>query len=362
MLRAGKIKRKEMQETDPSSSSKDKDKETRLESPRAPSIPESSQSSAESREPGPRAKEVRMETNVNNKGKKVAGDENSEGKPAEAVNVASSKGSVRKDSPGDKKDEVGQDTKKSGGRAVNVTPVTATDNTTKPFVDEIKTIPLVATTTKTNDPEVPSVVVHATPSSGTPNMPTKKDDAAKEKVNTTINEENTERTLDGKATNPKESVVTDEGDAATPKRFTKELPASPAKSLKEKLVPTLDLTVPKSPKNGSDPPSTTTVTGATLSPLQKALDGAENETLMERVSRLKIEGSGFQPQKEVAPTAHTDLESDFECETAPSGPTTPKSKAGGSFNLLLSEIPLSDEDDFFQDCDSNASVSNFDGL
>lgn len=157
---------------------------------------------------------------------------------------------------------------------------------------------------------------------------------------------------------------TDEGDLATPRRATKELPASPAKHLKEKAVPTLGLTVPKSPKNGLAPLSVTTVTDSGLSPLQKALESAEDETLMERVARLDVGKANYQPLKDVVPPAHTDLESDFECMTAPSGPSTPRSRAGrGSFNLMLrSEVPLSDDDDFFLDCDSNASVSNFDGV
>jgi len=301
---------------------------------------------------------------VNSKGKKVAGDEEKgEGKPAEAVNVGSSKGGVRKSSPGDeKKDGVGQDKKESGDSAVsdNVTPVIATDNATKTVAEDGKLIPLVAATTKANCPEVPSVAVSAAPSSGTPTMTTdKKDDAAKEKTKPTINEEKVEQVLDGKTIKSKGPVVTDEGDVVTPKRVTKELPASPGKSPKEKLVPALGLTVPK---NGSAPPSTT-ATDSTLSPLQKALANAEDETLMERVARLEIGGSGFQPQEEMTAPAHTDLESEFEGETAPSGPSTPRSKAGGSFSLILrSDVPLSDDDDFFLDCNSNASVSNFEGL
>ena len=342
-----------------------------MQSLRTPSTREGSweASSAEPREPGPRAKEVGKNMGVNSEGKKVAGDgEKGEGKPANAVNVGGSRGSVKAESPGDKKKgDVGQDTKKSGERALdssdNVTPLIATDNTTKPVTDDVKPIPPAATTTKAN-PEVPSVVVNATPGSGTPTTTTeKKDDATKEKVNTAVNEEKAEPALDGKTIKPKEHVATDEGDVATPKRVTKELPASPAKTLKEKPVPALGLIVPRTPNNGSAPPSTTTAAGATLSPLQKALEDVEDETLMERMARLKIEGPGLQPPKEVAPPAHTDLESEFECETAPSGPSTPRSRADGSFNLMLrSEVPLSDDDDFFLDCDSNASVSNFGGL
>jgi hypothetical protein len=375
LARAGKIRRKEIQETEPSSNKgkgkdkdKDKDKEMYLESLRAPSSTpkESSTSSGEPREPGPRAKEMGTEMGGNGEGK-VAGDEKGGGKPAEAVNVGSSKGSVRTDSPGDeRKGDAGQDTKKSGHKTVNssdnITPVIATDNTTKPVADDIKPISLAAATTDTNRPGVPSVVVNAAPSSGTPTTTTdKKDDTAKEKVNRTTDEEKAEGVFDGKTTKPKGPVVADEGDVATPKRVTKELPVSPAKSHKEKLVPALGLTVPKASKNGSAPPSTSTVTGSTLSPLQKALDNAEDETLMERVARLELGSSGFHPQKEVAPPAHTD--SDFECETAPSGPSTPKSRAGGVFSYLVrSDVALSDDDDFFLDCDSNASVSNFDGL
>ena len=330
---------------------------------------ESSHSSVELNELGPRAKGMGMDMGVDVEGKRVAGgEEKGEGKPVEVVNVGSSKGSVRTDGPGDvKKGDGGQDTKKSGDKTVNssdnITPVIATDNTAKPVADDVKPTTL-ATTTKSNFPEVPSAVVNAALKSGTPIATMgKKDNAEKGKVNPTINEEKAEQALDGKRTKPKEPVVTDEGDVATPKRVTKELPPSPAKS-KEKPVPTLGLTVPtESPKNGSAPTSIATVTGSTLSPLQKALADAEDETLMERMARLKIEGSGFQPQKEVVPPAHTDLDSEFECETAPSGPSTPRSKAGASFNLLLrSDVPLSDDDDFFLDCDSNASVSNFDGL
>ena len=261
--------------------------------------------------------------NVNGKGKKkVAGDEEKEeGKPEQIADVDISKGGVKVDGPGDKKKgDAGQDTKRLGEGIVdssNVTPV---------VVDAVPGLD--APTTTTN----------------------KKDDATKEKT-----------------TKPKDGVeptVLDEGDVTTPKRVTKELPASPAKSLKEKLAPALGLTVPKSPKGGSAPLSADTITGSSLSPLQKVLKDTEDETLMERMARLKIVEESHQPQKDVIPPANTDLDSEFECETAPSGPSTPRSRAGrGSFSLILrSDVPLSDDDEFFLDCDSNASVSNFDGV
>ena len=375
LARAGKRKG-EIKETETSSShkgkgtdkgkGKDKDKEDmgpeNLPAPSTRDHQSSQDSSAEPRGPGPMAKEVMMDMGVNGRGKKVAGDEKGEGKLTEVVNVGSLKGGVRTDNPvGEKRGDVGQD-KKSGDKSVdssgNLNPVIVTDNTAKSIADDVKRIPPAAATTKANRPEAPSVVVNAVPSSGTPTAT--KDDAKKEKVNPTVNQVKTERALDGKTTKPKGPIATDEGDAATPKRVTKELPASPPK---EKVVPALGLTVPKSPKNGSAPPSTITVTGPILSPLQKALDDAENETLMERVARLELGGPGFQPQKEVPPPANTDMESDFECVTAPSGPSTPKSRAGGNFNLLLrSDVPLSDDDDLFMDCDSIASLSHFDGL
>ena len=372
LARAGKIRKIGIQETEPSSNKgKGKDKEILLESLRAPSTTKvSSTSSAESREPGPRVKGMGTDMGVDGEGEKTAGDEKGGGKPAETVIAGSLKGGVKMGSAGDeRKSDAGQDKKKSGDKTVdssdNITPVIATDSTTKPVADNVKSIPSDAATTKVNCPEVPSVVVNAAPSSGTPTATAdKKDDTSMVKVNRTTDEEKAEPALDGKTAKPKGPVVTDEGDIATPKRFTKELPVSPAKSHKEKPAPTLGLAVPKSLTNGSPPPSSTTVTGSNLSPLQKALDDAEDETLMERVARLELGSSGFQPQKDVPPPAHTDLDSDLdECHTAPSGPSTPKSKAGGSFNLLLrSEVPLSDDDDLFIDCDSNASVSNFDGL
>lgn len=306
-----------------------------------------------------------MKTGGNGQGKKkVVGDEEKpEGKPVEVVDVNILKGSGKTDSPGDKeKGDVGRDTKKSGEGAGdssnNVTHAITAENTAKPVTDDAKLSPLAATTTNRPISETPATTAD------------EKDDAAKEKVNPVKEEkEKAGPTLDGKPAEPKEGiesgkqkvepVITDEGDFATPKRITKELPASPSKSLKEKLAPTLALTVPK---NGAAPLSTTTVTDSTLSPLQKALDDAEAETLMERMARLKIGDASRQPPTDVAPPAHTDLESsDFECETAPS---TPRSRAGrGSFSLTLhSEVPLSDDDDFFIDCTSNASVSNFGGL
>jgi len=87
---------------------------------------------------------------------------------------------------------------------------------------------------------------------------------------------------------------------------------------------------------------------------------------MERMARLSVLDPNSQPPKDVALPAHTDLESEFECETAPSGPSTPRSRSRserGSFTLILrSEVSLSDDDDFFLGCSSNASVSNFDGV
>ena len=312
MAQAGKVKRIR---TDPSNSSKGKDKETLP--PTNPAVP-SPGSQAQAKGP-----EVEAKANVNGKGKKkVAGDEEKEkGKPEQIADVDISKGGVKVDGPGDKKKgDAGQDTKKPGEGVVdssnNVTPV----------------------------------VVDAASGLDAPTATTNKDDATKEKI-----------------TKPKDGVeptVPDEGDATTPKRLTKELPTSPAKSLKEKLAPALGLTVPKSLKDGSAPPSADTVTGSSLSPLQKVLKDTEDETLMERMARLKIVEESRQPPKDVVPPANTDLESEFECETAPSGPSTPRSRAGrGSFSLILrSDVPLSDDDEFFLDCDSNASVSNFDGV
>lgn len=367
LARAGKIRRKETQEAETSSPNKgeDKDKgkgkEMRPESLRAPPTRErSSVSSAELKESGPMAKEVGADMGVNDNGKGVAGnEEKGEGKSGGAVNVGSSKGSVRAGDPGDEeKRGVGQDTNKSGDRTVNsfgnITPVITTDKTTKPVADNGKTIPLATAATETDGPEVPPMVV---PSSGTPiTTPAKNNDATKEKFNPTINDEKAESAPDEKIAKSKGPVVTDEGDVATPKRVTKELPPSPAKS-NERIVPALGLMVPKSLVKGSAP------TDPTMSPLQKALNDAKGETLMERMARLNIKGSGFQPREEAAPPTTTDLDSECECETAPSRPYTPKSGASASFNLVLrSDVPLSDDDDFFLECGSNASVSNFDGL
>ena len=300
-----------------------------------------------------------VKTSVNGKGKeKVAGDEEKgERKPVEVAGMDVSKGGVKADGPGDeKKGGVGQDTKKPREGVVdfpdNVTPVT-TDDTTKPISDNVKVTPPATTLNKTNGTEVPSVVVDTAPGSDTLTRTTdKKDDATKEKT-----------TKPGGGAEPSkqgvEPLVADEGDVATPKRVTKELPASPGKPPKEKHVPTLGLTVPESPKDGLDPLSSSTITGSSLSPLQKMLKDAEDETLMERMARLKIGDASYQPPKDVVPPARTELESNFE--TVPSEPSTPKSK--GSFSVVLrSDVPLSDDDDFFLDCDSNASVSNFDGV
>ena len=320
LAQAAKIRRKEAQEMQTSSSNnnKAKGKET---------IQEQSPASIGS-EPGVRESEAK--TGVDGKGKRVAGDERWEKKSEEVVGVDISRGGVKDE----KRDHDGRDAQKSG--------------------DDAKATPPPPTTA---------------PGSGTSTVTT--DDAMKTQVNP-IKEEKARPALDEKTTKKKEGiesskqlsaepVVADEGDVATPKRLTKELPGSPAKSIKEKLVPSLGLTVPKFPKNGSAPDSAAT---ATLSPLQKALNAAQDETLMERMARLKIGDASYQPPKDAAPPAHTDLESESECVTAPSGPSTPRSRAGrGSFNLMLrSEVPLSDDDDFFLDCDSNASVSNFDGV
>jgi len=248
-----------------------------------------------------------METKIGVDGKgeeKVADDEEkSKGQSTEVVDVDARK----VDNLGDeKKVDVGQDTKKPGDEPINPpnhgTPTAITDDTTKPITDV-------------------------------------------KEVNPTIKEEKAE--------------PTDEGDVATPKRVTKDLPASPGKSLREKLAPTLGLVVPKSPEKGSDLPAATI-----LSPLQRAIQSAEDETLMERMARLEIGDANYQPPKDTTPAPHTDLESDFECETAPSGPSTPRSRAGrGNFNFMLrSDVPLSDDDELFLDCDTTASVSNFDGV
>ena len=302
---------------------------------------------------------------MNSEGKeKVSGSkEKGEGGPA---------GNVKRESLGDeKKVDVERDTKKPGEGAVGSSdktiPAVTTVETTKPVTNDVKVISPAAATNDPNGPEVPSVVVGAAPGSDTTTT-NKKDDATKE-VDPTVEDE-VVPTLDGKTWKPEGSVekaeliVTDEGDVATPRRATKELPASPAKHLKEKVVPALGLTVPRIPKSDSDPLSVVTVTGPSLSPLQKVLEGTENETLMERMARLSVVDPDYRPPNDLVPPAHTDLESDFECETAPSGPGTPRSRSErGSFNLMLrSEVPLSDDDDFFLDCSSNASVSNFDGV
>jgi len=306
---------------------------------------------------------VETQAGVNSEGKeKVAGDEQKDKKKSEEVKDADiSKGSMGVGGSGDeKKGDIGQDTKKPGDGAVdssdNVTPAVTTDNATKPIPDSLKVTLPPTTMNKADGSEVPPVVVGADPSLDTQSTTEdKKDDATKEKI--TKPEEGAD------PSKPKiESLVADEGDVATPRRATKELPPSPAKPPKEKLVPTLDVTIPKSPKKDSDPLSTATVTGAGLSPLQMVLKDTPDETLMERMARLEIRDANYQPPKDVVPPARTDLESDIDCVTAPSGPSTP---GRGSFNLILrSDVPLSDDDDFFLDCDfeSNASVSNFDGL
>lgn len=294
-----------------------------------------------SSEPESRARETGTKEGANGEAREVAGDkEKGAEKSIEAARVDTLKGDVKTDSPGHEK----KDTKKSG----DVTHTVANGNTTKPITDD----------------------VNAAASSKIPPTTTdRKDDAAKREADPTTTKEKTEEAPDDKPTKPKDGIgssqqqvaptIKDEGDVTTPKRTTKELPVTPPKPIREKL----GLTVPGPLKNGSVPSAAIT-TASTLSPLQRALDDAEDETLMERMARLRIGGRGHQPPQEVAPPAHTDLESDFEeCQTAPSGPSTPTSKAGRSFNLILrSEVPLSDDDDFFLDCDSNASVSNFDGL
>jgi len=347
LTRAGEIKRgRAVQETVPNSNNKDKDMEPEsLKVPSPTKLTASSQTCSEPREPESGAKEVEVKTDVNGKGKKkkVAGDKKKDkGKPAEVAGVDIPKGSVNMDDPGvSKKGDAGQDTKKPGEGAIDSS-------------DNVKVTPPAATpATTTTD---------------------KKEDTEKGTADPTVKEEKVVPTIGENAAKPKdgaepseqkaEPFITDEGDVATPKRVTKELPASPAKSLKEKLVPTLGLVVPKSSKKASDPPSTATATDPGLSPLQKVLKDAKDETLMERMARLEIGDASRPPPKDMVPPAHTDLESDSECVTAPSGPGTPRSRAGrGSFNLLLrSDIPLSDDDEFFVDCDSNASVSNFDGV
>jgi len=282
----------------------DKDKETSLKVPLPTKAVLQAGSEPKELESGAKAVE---KTGVDGKGKEraVGNEEKEKGKSTKV----------------EKKADVEQDGKKPGEETTNpsenVTPAVATDDATS--------------------------ILDA------PTTTTDKKGATKEKVNPTINE--------GKA------EPTDEGDVATPRRATKELPASPVKSLKEKHVPTLGLTVPKSPKKGTVPLSDTTATG--LSPLQRALESAEDETLMERVARLDIADPTYQPPKDPVPPAHTDLESEFDCVTAPSGPSTPRSRAGrGSFSLMLpTGVPLPDDDDLFVDCDSsNVSVSNFDGV
>jgi len=284
------------------------------------------------------------ETKAGGKGKgkkRVAGDEEKGEKRVEAAGVDVPKENEKTEGPGDeKKGDAGQDTKKSGsGTTGKIIPGATTDNATNPAAANVNVAASSEMPTTTTD---------------------KKDDAAKKGSNPTIKKEKTEPALDGKAGKPKvgvESVVAEEGDVTTPKRATKELPASPSKPPKEKL----GLTVPELSRNDSTP-STSTVAGSTSSPLQKALEDAEDETLMERMARLKIAGGSYRPPKEVAPPAQTDVDSD-DCKTAPSGPGTPRSRTGrGSFNLFIrSDVPMSDDDEFFLDCDS-ASVSNFGGL
>ena len=335
---------------------KGKDKETR-ESLKTPApINPVSQAGSEPQEPASGAKKVETKMGVSGKGKKkVAGNEEKvEGKPAKAADVDGPKGRVKMDSPGDRK-KVDEDTKKPGvvDSLDNVTPAVTTDETTKPVADDANAIPPATTTSEASGPKVPSVVADAVPSLDT------KGGATQEEAGSSAENTAGPEGKGGKV--EAEPVVTDEGDVATPKRATRELPASPAKSLKGKVVPTLSLAVPKPPKNGLAHLSQEPVAA---SPLQKALEDAEDETLMERVARLHLGDTNYQPPKDMVPPAHTDLESDFDCVTAPSGPCTPRSRAGrGSFNLILrSEVPLSDDDDFFLDCDSNASVSNFGGV
>ena len=278
---------------------------------------------------------------VSGKGEeKVAGDEKNKGKPTEVTDRDTLKGSVKTDGPRDKK-KVGveQDTKKPGKGAVdlsdNVTPAVTTGHTTDP-----------------------SVVADAAPTLY------KENDTAKEKIDPTMKAK-TESTIGAKTAQPKEEskekTELDEGDIATPKLATKELPATPEKSLKEKAVPVLGLVVPKTPKNRSALVSAATVTGAELSPLQKVLQNTQDETLMERMARLIPGDTNYQPPKEMVPPAPTDLDSEFD--TAPTGFSTPRSRAGReSFNLILgSDVPLSDDDEFFAECD-NVSMSNFDGI
>ena len=346
------------------SSSMRKNEEMLRESLRVPSTTKHltafSEAGSEPREPGSGTKEVETKAGVGGEGKeKVTGDkEKGEGKPA---------GKVKTENPGDeKKVDVERDTKKPGEGAVGssdkTTAAVTTVETTKPLTNDVKDIPTTAATNDANRPEVPSVVVEAAPGldTATTNM---------KNVDPTI-EDKVVPALDGKTGKPEgsgenvELIVTDEGDVATPRRATKELPTSPAKHLKEKVVPALGLTVPTTPKNNSDPLSVTTVTGSSLSPLQKMLEDTEDETLMERMARLSVVDPNYQPPQDMVPPANTDLESEFECATAPSGPGTPRSRSErGSFNLMLrSEIPLSDDDDFFHDCSSSASVSNFNGI
>jgi len=335
-------------ETCLSSSTKPKDEGTPRESLKVPSTinpATHSQAGSKPREPGSGAKEVQTRAGANGGEEKVVGNkEKGERKPAEVEDVDISKGNVKTGSPGDgKKVDVELDAKKPGavGSSDNTTPPVTTDETTKSTTNDVKIIPPATTTDK-------------------------KDDVTKDEIDPTTKDE-TVPANDEKTGKPEGSVekteplVADDGDVATPKRTTKELPISPAKHLREKVVPALGLTVPKTPKKRLDPLSIVTATGSILSPLQKVLENTEDETLMERMARLSVVDANYQPPKDVVPPAHTDSEFEFECETAP---TTPKSRAGrGSFNLMLrSEVPLSDDDDFFLDCDSNASVSNFDGV
>ena len=81
---------------------------------------------------------------------------------------------------------------------------------------------------------------------------------------------------------------------------------------------------------------------------------------MERMARLIPGDTNYQPPKEMVPPAPTDLDSEFD--TALTRFSTPRSRAGReSFNLILgSDVPLSDDDEFFAECD-NVSMSNFKG-
>ena len=304
------------------------------------------QAGSKPKEPGSGAKEVETKTSVDYGRKEKVKDEE---KPV-----------MKTERPGDeKKVDAERDIRKPGERIAGSsdnTPAVTTDNTTNPVTHDVKVIPSAAATNKVNNPEVPFVAVGAAPGSD------KKDDAIRKEVDPAIKDKEKSGKPEGSGEKT-ELIVPDEWGVTTPKPTTKELPTSPAKHLKEKAVPALGLTVPKTPRKISDPLSVVTVTGSTLSPLQKVLESTEDETLMERMARLSVVDANYQPPKDVVPPAHTDSESEFECETAPSGPSTPTSRAGrGSFSLMLrSEVPLSDDDELFVDCDA-ASVSNLDGF